>query len=1181
MENEKRKNPWLGLESYAEGETLYGRDYDIQELTQSVLSDKDTLLYGKSGIGKSSILNAGVIPAASRQGYLPVPVRLDHKQDKDYLAQICEEIVFQLKKRFGDVNGNGIVEVLKRKNADCESIYEYFHRHIFLNPSGERIKLLIVLDQFEEIFTLQESEPIKKKFFAELADFLNDITPRYLQTEIVEEVEEQEEVAMPEDGGLEDLFGNLQIEEQQNAPEYITDNDIHFVFTIREDFLSEFEYYTATIPSLKHNRYGLRPLNEEQAAQIILHPIPGLVSLPVAKLIIEKVTNKTDFDIDGVPEVEVDSAVLSLYMNRLYEAKSGETITTELVEEKGNEIIKQFYYDAIANISPDIVEFLETRLLNSQNRRENITEYDAIHEGQISKEVLKSLCDGKLKILRKFYLSGDMRIEFIHDILCPVIKEHKEERIKLKREEEERIRQEEEKKRFIAIEQAKREKVEREAQLEQLRLKEEANQIRLRTRKRLTAVVSIVIAIILVIGGWYLGTKIPYSQNYASFIIVYDHPEGVGQAIERSLGSMSLAKLQIFDNEKNDFSVLYKLTRRGILPIHKYERVEVIAPNGQTITNMYIETPVVGLIESELNDIRSQHFANLQKQVASWDYRSNTRQRGGSATCTAFDRNKKALYSIQYYRDNTRISSDTTKYTQWAVFYDGEGKSMMVSDKGTDRMRQTVRNGVVTGSMFFTELGVPQQDAFGAYGYLYEIDSTTNLIRKQYNVNKFGDKINNTAIEFFYDKYGRIVRTSAFNITYPQKGMVVYQFEQFCDTLQFAPNGFRLYGTFHAPIGGEYSLLKFKYDEYGRPLMKKKYIKNVLVESTEYSYIENRYDSIAYYVYGENFVERYSYPNEYTQICSLWKQGKKCEMTRMNEVGDAITYHLCKKTIQIDSIFRNTTWEYLDLSNKPNNNVNQYAKRTLREDTTIHKPLLDYCYLANGDIYKSAWYDYDEYGREIARAVAGIEGTPVRCPDWDWDDMCYYKVSMLEDNSSSQIYVAVDGYDEFGDEAYIINEDGLIFSTEPMSMQQISEKVSDDKVEMDTFDLGLRLAQTTKIPLESTNLIKVPFLHLINKKGTMYIATSVSAEDTLALHPKDGDVLVRLGHWRLYQSETILQDEWKKLSKNGGTIEILRAEGKEYVHHSFTLVPGTLGANYYVMPIKQTQQERIKNAIKK
>ena len=58
MEEFVRKNPWLGLESYKEGEILYGRDDDIRDLSQCVLNDIDTLLYGKSGIGKTHLLHA-------------------------------------------------------------------------------------------------------------------------------------------------------------------------------------------------------------------------------------------------------------------------------------------------------------------------------------------------------------------------------------------------------------------------------------------------------------------------------------------------------------------------------------------------------------------------------------------------------------------------------------------------------------------------------------------------------------------------------------------------------------------------------------------------------------------------------------------------------------------------------------------------------------------------------------------------------------------------------------------------------------------------------------------------------------------------------------------------------------------------------------------------------------------
>ena len=455
MEEFVRKNPWLGLESYKEGEVLYGRDDDIRDLTQCVLNDTDTLLYGKSGIGKSSILNAGILPAARRSGYLPVLIRLSHKEKHSYLYQINQAIfnailhspATELRTDVYITNGDMVLnetqslirEVVPCKDTEDESFYEYFHRHTFYSANGKRLKLLIIFDQFEEIFTLQDDVPKKKNFFTHLADLLNDIMPDELQQNVEISSDTQEEIIVGGESDFENIFDDLNLGVENNLPEYVTDNDIHFVFTIREDFLSEFEYYSAAIPSLKQNRYGLRPINEEQAAQIILRPIPELIDESVAKLIIEEITGKKDFKIDGVPEIEVDSAVLSLYLNRLYEAKEGKTITKKLVEQKGGEIISDFYNDALSEISDSTIEYLENMLLNGQGRRDNITVYDAINDGNISEQELDILYNKK-KILRQFNYANELRIEYVHDILCPVVKEHK-----LQREQERRIKATQEK----------------------------------------------------------------------------------------------------------------------------------------------------------------------------------------------------------------------------------------------------------------------------------------------------------------------------------------------------------------------------------------------------------------------------------------------------------------------------------------------------------------------------------------------------------------------------------------------------------------------------------------------------------------------------------------------------------------------------------------------------------------
>ena len=81
------KNPWLGLKSYSEGKRLYGRDSDIDDLSQKIIYNTQTVIYGKSGIGKSSLLKAGIFPILRRNGFFPVYVRLVHEEGQGSYAR--------------------------------------------------------------------------------------------------------------------------------------------------------------------------------------------------------------------------------------------------------------------------------------------------------------------------------------------------------------------------------------------------------------------------------------------------------------------------------------------------------------------------------------------------------------------------------------------------------------------------------------------------------------------------------------------------------------------------------------------------------------------------------------------------------------------------------------------------------------------------------------------------------------------------------------------------------------------------------------------------------------------------------------------------------------------------------------------------------------------------------------
>ena len=88
MDKEQLNNPWKGLNFYTEGEILYGRNAEIQSLSQYIFNNTQTVLYGRSGIGKSSILNAGIFPKARLEGMTPVSIRLKHDDIDNYIWQI-------------------------------------------------------------------------------------------------------------------------------------------------------------------------------------------------------------------------------------------------------------------------------------------------------------------------------------------------------------------------------------------------------------------------------------------------------------------------------------------------------------------------------------------------------------------------------------------------------------------------------------------------------------------------------------------------------------------------------------------------------------------------------------------------------------------------------------------------------------------------------------------------------------------------------------------------------------------------------------------------------------------------------------------------------------------------------------------------------------------------------------
>ena len=99
---------WIGLDSYSElnSNIFYGRDEEIQHLSNDIFHNIQTIIYGPSGTGKTSLIRAGIFKVARANGYLPVYIRLSHdKADaKPYFRQIIDAIEQEAKAREIDID---------------------------------------------------------------------------------------------------------------------------------------------------------------------------------------------------------------------------------------------------------------------------------------------------------------------------------------------------------------------------------------------------------------------------------------------------------------------------------------------------------------------------------------------------------------------------------------------------------------------------------------------------------------------------------------------------------------------------------------------------------------------------------------------------------------------------------------------------------------------------------------------------------------------------------------------------------------------------------------------------------------------------------------------------------------------------------------------------------------------
>ena len=122
-------------------------------------------------MGKTSILRAGIFSLARKNGFLPVYIRLDEAGDVHYTRQIIDAIEVEL--ALNGAEREVVVEV-----ADHDpSLWEYFHANSFWDANNYPIVPMILIDQFEELFTLSKNQEWVEDF---LFNYLTCVMEKFL-----------------------------------------------------------------------------------------------------------------------------------------------------------------------------------------------------------------------------------------------------------------------------------------------------------------------------------------------------------------------------------------------------------------------------------------------------------------------------------------------------------------------------------------------------------------------------------------------------------------------------------------------------------------------------------------------------------------------------------------------------------------------------------------------------------------------------------------------------------------------------------------------------------------------------------------------------------------------------------------------------------------------------------------
>jgi len=220
---------------------FWGRDMEIKKLTDYILLENVITLTGRSGAGKTSLLNAGILPVLNKYDNTKV-----YNFTIPRFSDIHKTLVTKLKEK---LNVNKEANILNKIIAEDNGLWRQV-KDIQLS-NLEINKIIFVFDQFENLFSHSQNQ--QKEFLEELSIALNTKIPQNYRDIMNERL-------------------NNNILSEEEVKNIYNKLEVKILISISSEKISELNNIKKYLPDVLRNIFEINPLKKSQATLAITEP---------------------------------------------------------------------------------------------------------------------------------------------------------------------------------------------------------------------------------------------------------------------------------------------------------------------------------------------------------------------------------------------------------------------------------------------------------------------------------------------------------------------------------------------------------------------------------------------------------------------------------------------------------------------------------------------------------------------------------------------------------------------------------------------------------------------------------------------------------------------------------------------------------------------------------------------